>query len=200
VNLRVSLGHPHDLLKHVVEGELERLAKSPALSFVPSSRFGEVRFRLRQDDQRQTHESPQTRDLTSSQLDPASGLASWAMSRRSSSSIWASVSGTSSGSVAMLSQISSTSKMRSSTLSRSIPSDFIVDGFGDFPMRMESDLARSMRPNSRKFGESFAHVAGTSLARYRGRADLIVASRPGHKLFGLPSYSDLCHTLRIKTV
>jgi len=55
----------------------------------------------------------------------SSGFAWWSSRRRSSSVRCASVSGTAALSAAMLSQISSTSARRSSTQSRSIPSDFM---------------------------------------------------------------------------
>jgi hypothetical protein len=115
-----------DLLECLFDAIQELIAQSGSLRFVSRFGFVEIGFGFRRDNDRQCHGLLRNRAFTSSHGAPAAGSSRCASSRACKSYFCASVRGTASGSAAKLSQSSSISEMRSSTLSRSIPRDFMV--------------------------------------------------------------------------
>jgi hypothetical protein len=103
-----SLGDPVERLPHPVD---EADTQPRPLLHVPIERLVKVQASLTLQDyrERQRRERSNARARTSSQRMTSSGDRSWAAIRRSSSSRCAALSGSCSGSAAMLSQIASTS-------------------------------------------------------------------------------------------
>jgi len=115
----VDMGmQPRVLLDHserIVERRAKLQTQSSSLLVVPRCRFGNITFSFWAKDEPLAHFPRQIRSRTSAQIEPVSGFFSRLSSRRSSSAFCSSDSSSASGVSAMLSQITSTSRIRSGT-------------------------------------------------------------------------------------
>ena len=113
-----------------LDAKHKSLTETNALSIRTKSGHPRCPLRVRRDQEREAQGWSRKRALTSSQLDPAFGFASYSATRRRRSKRCSSVSGAAMFSSGMLSQISSTSRNRCAELRRSIPRDCNVGVMG----------------------------------------------------------------------
>ncbi len=116
VHQRVLLRSAQDGAKDGVYAKQEFGAQTGDAVVIPVERLRHLRFGFRADDKTAGHRLPLIRSRTMPHGEPSSGFRWYASSRRSSSAFCSPVSPTSSGTSAMVSQMSSTSWMRSGTL------------------------------------------------------------------------------------